>query len=145
MFLHLNHPNWTKHPGGETNQIFTQENTLNGFSIHNQLLKQKLMVSPACFHAFIIGSLELLHICQGGPQLLTHLLGHVKVQGVTGRPLNQKHSSIAAAASIHYGHRKKQVNVYLNGSSSVCAGGTSLWGTGLDVSYGILPQQSECV
>lgn len=78
------------------------------------------MVSPACFHANIIGSLKLLHTCQVGVQLLTHLLGHVKVQEVTARPLNQKHSSIAAAASIHCRQRKNKFRCLTRFFISLC-------------------------
>lgn len=78
------------------------------------------MASPACFHAIIIGSLNLLHICQGGLQLLTHLLGHIKVQEVTACPLNQKHSGIAAAASVHCRQRKNKFRCVTGFIISLC-------------------------
>lgn len=58
------------------------------------------MVSPACFHVFIIGLLDLFLTCQGAVLLLTHLLSQVQVQGVTACSLDQKYSGIAAAARI---------------------------------------------
>lgn len=73
----------------------------------NAKLKQKLMVSPACFHVFKIGLLDLFWACQGGLQLLTHLLGHFKVEGVAACSLNQKYSGIAAAPRTHCRKRMK--------------------------------------
>lgn len=59
--------------------------------------------SPARLHAFVKGLPDLLWTCHGGVELLTHILGHVKGQGVTMRSLNQKYLGIAAAASVHCG------------------------------------------
>lgn len=66
------------------------------------------MVSPACFHAFIIGLPELVWTCQGAVQLLTHLLSRRIAQGVTGGSLDKKNPGIAAAARIHCRERERR-------------------------------------
>lgn len=64
-------------------------------------MKQSLVVSPACFHLFIKGLLDLIWTRQDALQLITHLCGHVKVQEVTRRSLSQKYPGIAAGARTH--------------------------------------------
>lgn len=70
--------------------------------------KQEFGVSPARLHGGIEGLFGLFRTCQDGVQLLTHLLGHVKVEGMTALSLHQKHLGIAAAARVHCREREKK-------------------------------------
>ena len=67
----------------------------------NIFLIQRLVVSPAGFHVFIVGLLDLLLTCQSGLELLTHLFSHGEGEGVTGYSLDQENSGIAAPPRIH--------------------------------------------
>lgn len=70
--------------------------------------KREFGVSPACLHGDIEGLFGLFRTRQGGVQLLTHLLGHVKVEGMTALSLHQEHLGIAARARIHCRERERE-------------------------------------
>lgn len=105
----------------------------------HMFIKQRLVVSPACLHFFIIGLLKLIIACQGGPQLLTHFLSVVKTQGVTVCSLNQENPGIAATTRIHCREREKiQVQVTYrihHHLDTVHVGGSNLQVTGSVTAY----------